>query len=103
MYFERRNGRDSLIAVLIVTVAGLCVYAVQQLAGFPPLIFLGAAAAAAFTVLGVRPGALAVVLAALMSDFLFIKPVLTVTYNTLLLAVLYFLASMFTRYVSRRS
>jgi len=74
--------------------AGFSVFVIDRLFGFPPLIILGGAPAICFVVLGVRPGLVALLLAALVSDFFFVEPVLTITRHSLILAAYYSVAAL---------
>jgi K+-sensing histidine kinase KdpD len=120
MTFNNRNGRpgttgepgrgpQSLLlrypyaaAVIAVMAAGLCVFIVDVLVGFPPLIVLAGAAAVCVTVLGVRAGAVALVFSALISDFFFVEPVLTLTRNTFILGAFYSLGALICRRILRK-
>jgi K+-sensing histidine kinase KdpD len=81
-------------SLLIVLVAGLIVFVIDQLTGFPPLIILGGAPAICFVMLGVRPGLVALLLAALISDFFFVEPVLTFTRHSFVLTAYYSVAAL---------
>lgn len=89
--------------VLAVTIAVLCVIVSKWLAGFPPLILLGATPAICFVVLGFRAGFLAVLLSALASDFFFVEPVLTFTRHSFLLAAYYSVAALVPFYIKSKA
>ena len=80
-------------SVMVVMAAGFAVFVIDRLVGFPPLIILGGAPASCFVMLGVRPGLLALLLSALMSDFFFVEPVLTFTRHSLILTAYYSVAA----------
>jgi K+-sensing histidine kinase KdpD len=86
-----------------VAVAALSVFAVQWLFKFPPLIIFAGAVAICFLVLGVRPGLLALLLSALVSDFFFVEPVLTFTRHSFVLGVYYLGAAVVSRFFTRKS
>ena len=80
-------------SVMVVMAAGFAVFVIDLLLGFPPLIILGGAPAICFVMLGVRPGVVALLLSALMSDFFFVDPVLTFTRHSLILTAYYSIAA----------
>ena len=84
-----------------MTVAALCVFIIDSLAGFPPLIVLGGTGVACLTTLGVRPGILALLLSVLISDFFFVEPLLTLTRYSLVLGGYYSFGAVVAWYVSR--
>ena len=86
-----------------MAVAALSVFAVQWLFKFPPLIIFAGAVAICFLVLGVRPGLLALLLSALVSDFFFVEPVLTFTRHSFVLGVYYLGAAVVSRFFTRKS
>lgn len=86
-----------LVAFALVTLGAL-------LLSFPPLIFLAASVALAFTLAGRGPGLFALVLASLLSDFFFVEPafVFSMDRQVFRLSLAYMLGGLLSVFISRR-
>lgn len=76
-------------AILVVAVAAFSVFIVQSVFKFPPLIIFAGGVVICCLVLGTRPGLLALLLSALVSDFFFVEPVLRLTHHSFVLGMYY--------------
>jgi hypothetical protein len=92
------------LAVMSVLLAYLCVTLGNLVFSFPPLTFFVAAVAFTFTVRGRAPGLCAFVLATLLSDFFFVKPMLvfSLDWQVFRLSVFYLLGGRLSVFISQR-
>lgn len=88
--------------ILVVIAAATLVFIVESMLDFPPFLAFAGAVGVCFVVLGVRPGLLALVLSAVVSDFLFIEPLWTFTRHSFVLAAYYLAAASAFRFFARR-
>lgn len=102
---RRTAKRRYVLALLSVLLACGCVAVGNALFSFPPLLFFGIALMVTATYSGFRPALLALALATLLSDFLFVHPAYEFSMNGMVLRIsfYYFLGMLISYLTLKRS